>query len=370
MGRGLKPLGFPNASAFRDRHGKTRYRYRRKGHKTVCLPGIPGSPEFAAAYQAASEGGPLVIGAGRTRPGSINALAVVIYASAEWKMLKPATQATYRGIIERLRTDYGDKPVAGIRQNHVLTMRDKRAATPAAANNLLKVLRWMMAVAVSRQMRPDNPVVGIKPLKVASEGFHTWTEAEISRFEKRWPVGSRERLAFDLLLYTAQRSGDVRHMGRQHVTDGHIAVRQSKTGAELEIPIHARLTASLAKVPATQMLFLQTQFGEPFTAAGFGNWFKDACRSADLPHCSAHGLRKSAATRLADAGCSESQIMAVTGHQTAKEVQRYTAKRDQKRLAGAAMASVTGTETERQTANRADKLAKSDAKPLKVKGSK
>lgn len=368
MGRGLKGLGFPHASAFRDRHGKIRYRYRRKGQKTVCLPGIPGSPEFAAAYNAASAGNPLVIGEGRTRPGSINALAVVIYASAEWKMLKPATQATYRGIMERLRTDYGDRPVAGIRQNHVLTMRDRRAETPAAANNLLKVLRWMMAIAVSRQMRPDNPVIGIKPLKFASEGFHTWTEAEIERFEKRWSVGTRERLAFDLLLYTAQRSGDVRFMGRQHVADGHIAVRQAKTGAELEIPLHARLSASLTTVATNQMLFLQTQHGEPFTAAGFGNWFKVACRAADLPHCSAHGLRKSAATRLADAGCSEAQIMAVTGHQTAKEVQRYTAKRDQRRLAGAAMATVGRTESEQEMANQPVRLAKSAPKALKIKG--
>lgn len=367
MGRGLRGLGFPHASAFKDRHGKTRYRYRRKGQKSVCLPGVPGSREFAEAYEAASAGAALVVGAGRTKPGSINALAVVIYASAEWKMLKPATQATYRGIIERLRTDYGDRPVAGIRSKHVLTMRDRRADTPAAANNLLKVLRWMMAIAVTRQMRPDNPVIGIKPLKFASEGFHTWTESEIDQFEKRWSVGTRERLAFDLLLYTAQRSGDVRFMGRQHVTDGYIAVRQAKTGAELEIPIHARLSASLKAVPANQMLFLQTQYGEPFTAAGFGNWFKAACRSARLPHCSAHGLRKSAATRLADAGCSEAQIMAVTGHQTAKEVQRYTAKRDQRRLAGAAMATVGGTNSEQEKANRPDRLAKSSSKSLKRK---
>lgn len=348
-------MGFSHVTVMRDRHGKLRYRFRRKGFKSAYLPGLPGSPEFAAAYEIAAGGGDaLEIGAWRTRPGSINALAVVIYASAEWKMLKPATQATYRGIIERLRTDYGDLAVAGVRQSHVMTMRDRRADTPSAANNLVKVFRWMMGVAVSRQMRPDNPVIGVKPLKVASEGFHTWTEAEIAAFEARWPVGSRERTALDLLLYTAQRSGDVRHMGRQHVSGGHISVKQDKTGAELEIPVHARLAASLKTVPGNQMLFLQTQFGEPFTAKGFYNWFKGACRSAGLPHCSPHGLRKSAATRLADAGCSEAQIMAVTGHQTAKEVQRYTAKRDQKRLAGAAMASVGGTESEHEMANRAD----------------
>ncbi|WP_461343724.1 tyrosine-type recombinase/integrase [Brevundimonas sp. GN22] len=364
MGRGLKVIGFQNVTSFRDRHGKVRFRYRRKGEKTIYLPGVPGSSEFAAAYQAATEGGgaKLVIGQGRTKPGTINALAVAIYSSAEWSLMAKTTQATYRGIIERLRTDYGDLPVKGIRQSHILTMRDKRAATPTAANNMVKVLRWMLQFAVARQMRDDNPAIGVKPLRIASEGFHTWTEAEIATFEARWDVGTRERLAFDLLLYTAQRSGDVRQMGRQHLKAGRIQVRQEKTGAELELPIHPRLAASLSEVPANQMLFLQTQAGVGFTAGGFGNWFREACRSAGLGHCSAHGLRKSAATRLADAGASEAQIMAVTGHQTSKEVQRYTRKRDQIRLADAAMARIGGTKTEQEMANLHTQLAKNGGK--------
>lgn len=200
-------------------------------------------------------------------------------------------------------------------------------------------------------------------MRYESEGFHTWTEPEISKFEKRWSIETREGLAFDLLLYTAQRSGDVRQMGRQHVANEFIRVKQEKTGAELEIPIHPRLAASLARAPAGQMLFLTTQFGVGFTAAGFGNWFKSACRDAGLSHCSAHGLRKSAATRLADAGCTESQIMAVTGHQTAKGVQRYTAKRDQRRLATDAMSKI-GTESEQKMANPANRLAKARHKTL------
>ncbi|MBX3476673.1 MAG: tyrosine-type recombinase/integrase [Brevundimonas sp.] len=242
-------------------------------------------------------------------------------------------------------------------------MRDKLKDRPAAANNLIKVLRWLMAFAVERQIRGDNPATGVKPLKYESDGFHTWTEAEISRFEKHWRLGTRERLAFDLLLYTAQRSGDVRQMGRQHLSgDGFIRVKQEKTGAELEIPIHPRLNASLDQLPRGQMLFLQTQFSVGFTAAGFGNWFRSACVAAGVANCSAHGLRKSAATRLADAGCTEAQIMAVTGHSTTKEVQRYTAKRDQRRLATDAMARIGGTDHEQNLANPANRLAKSRRK--------
>ncbi|WP_299176966.1 hypothetical protein [uncultured Brevundimonas sp.] len=224
MGRGLRMIGFPHVSAFRDRHGKVRFRFRRKGSRVVCLPGAPGSPEFAEAYAQAVAGvtSKLEVGAGRTVPGTINALAVAIYQSAEWTQLAATTQATYRGIIERLRRDYGHLGVKGLKADHVRKMRDLRRETPTAANNLLKVLRWMMAFAVERNLRQDNPVIGIKPLKVDSDGFHTWTEAEILKFETHWPVGTRERLAMDLLLYTAQRSGDVRQMGRQHVREGRI----------------------------------------------------------------------------------------------------------------------------------------------------
>jgi len=359
VGRGLRVVGFPYVSAFRDRHGKLRYRYRRAGRRAVYLHGVPGSLEFAAEYEAAV-GGHMAkpIGASRTQPGTINALAVAIYGSAEWSQLSRSTQATYRGIIERMRTDHGDRAVRALQTEHILKMRDRKAASPAAANNLVKVLRWMLGFAVARQWRPDNPAIGIKPLKIVSDGFPAWSEAEIAKFEAYWPLGSRERLAIDLLLYTAQRSGDVRKMGLQHVHGGAILVRQEKTKAFLELPIHPRLQASLDTVPSGQMLFLVTQSGVGFTAGGFGNWFRGACRQAGVEDRSAHGLRKSAATRLADAGCTEAQIKAVTGHQTGKEVERYTKPRDQRRLAEAAFALIGGTQREQPLANPIGELAK------------
>lgn len=356
MGRGAgRTLGFPGATKFEDRHKQPRWRFRRKGFKTVYLPGLPGSPEFVAAYQAALEGSPVVPGASRTVPGTVNALAVMIYASAEWSQLAPTTQSSRRGIIERVRRDAGTFPVAGLMGRHVLALRDKRKDTPAAANNLLKVLRWMMAFAVSRGLRKDNPVTGIKPLKVSGDGFHTWTEAEIAKFEARWPVGTKERLAFDLLLWTVQRSGDVRLMGRQHLRDGFLTFTQGKTGVPLTLPVLPPLAASLAHVPADQMLFVVTERGVPRTAKGFGNWFSAACRAAGLPHCSAHGLRKSGATRLADNGCSDSMIMAWTGHRNPSQLQTYTRNRDQKSLAALAVA---GTQGEQPTANSVTRVAK------------
>ncbi|MBP7704447.1 MAG: tyrosine-type recombinase/integrase [Caulobacter sp.] len=241
----------------------------------------------------------------------------------------------------------------------ILILRDQKAGTPAAANNLLRMLRIIMRFAVERGWRRDDPTQGVKFLRYRSEGFHTWSEAEISKFEARWPIGSRERLAFDLLLCTAQRSGDVRRMGPQHIRERTITVRQQKTGATLELPVIDALAASLAARPSGHLTFLVTQHGQPYTAKGFGNWFSAACRSAGLPPgCSAHGLRKAAATRLADAGCNVHQIMAVTGHKTMSEVARYTAKASQRRGAEAAFAQVGRTKSEHELSNRLNRLDK------------
>ena len=94
------------------------------------------------------------------------------------------------------------------------------------------------------------------------------------------------------------------------------------------------------------MTFLLTELGAPFTAAGFGNWFRDRCNEAGLPHCSAHGLRKACATRLANAGCTSEQIKAITGHKTLSEVARYTKAADQERNAKQALANLVRSESE------------------------
>jgi integrase len=123
-------------------------------------------------------------------------------------------------------------------------------------------------------------------------------------------------------------------IGRQHIKAGVLTIRQQKTGATVEIPILNELRHILEATPNNHLTFLTTEAGKPFTAAGFGNWFRVVCREASLPKgCAAHGLRKAASRRLAEAGCTAHQIMAITGHKTLREVTRYTAAFDRKALA-------------------------------------
>jgi integrase len=232
------------------------------------------------------------------------------------------------------------------------------------------MLRILMKFAVDEELRPDDPTVGIKPVTSKTEGFHSWSEEEIAAFEKAHPMGTRARLAFALLLYTGQRRSDVIKMGRQHLRAERITVRQQKTGVQLEIPVHPELARVIAATPSDNLTFLVTKAhranrSKPFTAAGFGNWFRGMCNDADLPHCSAHGLRKAVARRLAEAGCSEHVIAAITGHRSLQEVRRYTASASQVLLAQQAIQAMPGSKDEQKLANRTDRLAKNGAKRLR-----
>jgi integrase len=126
-------------------------------------------------------------------------------------------------------------------------------------------------------------------------------------------------------------------MTRQQVRDGRVSVRQEKTGQLVDIPQHPNLQASLAAHRREHLTLITTQQGMPFTDKGFGNWVSKAAERAGLPHCSAHGLRKAAARRLAEAGCTAHEIMAITGHQSLKEVERYTREAARRGLADTAM---------------------------------
>jgi integrase len=216
------------------------------------------------------------------------------------------------------------------------------------------VLREMMKVAKKLEWRDDDPTQGVNKIKPKKKGgFHRWTDAEITQFERRHAIGSKARLAMTLGLYTGQARQDVILMGEQHVTDGELnwirKKTEDKTGLELVIPVHPELRRIIDATPSKHLTFLVTEFGAPFTPAGFGNWFRDRCNEAGLRQCAFHGLRKAAATRLIDAGCDVVEAAAITGHASLKELQRYIETRDRKKAARRAMGKlISGTEVSTQ----------------------
>ena len=295
--------------------------FRRRGWPRIPLPGVVGSTEFMEAYQQALAATPVAIGVGkRSKPGSVS-------------------QAKWRAILERFRENHGHLPLASLPKEFVITLLDTMA--PHAALNWLKVFRRFFRWCSERKLMRNDPTFGIKLKTPKSDGHHAWTEDEIAQFETHYPIGSKPRLALALGLYTAQRCGDVVRIGRQHIRDGVLTVRQQKTGATLAIPVHPDLAAIIAATPVGHLTLLVTQTGKSYGGNDFTDQFRVWCDTAGLPaRCVFHGLRKAALTRLADAGCTAHEIAAISGHKTLSEVQRYTGAANQARLARAAMGRI------------------------------
>ena len=242
-----------------------------------------------------------------------------------------------RGILERFRAAYGDRPMALLPPEWIEALLDSKP--PPAARSWLATLRSLCQFAVKQKWLRADPTANIKLASVKSDGFHCWTDGEIAQFEAHHPIGSKPRLAPALLLYTAQRRGDVIKIGRQHIRAGALTVKQEKTGKALVIPMHPELRAILDATPSEHLTFLVTTTGKPYGPNHFSETFREWCDAVGLPkRCSAHGLRKAACRRLAEAGASANEIASISGHANLNEVARYTKAADQARLARNAMA--------------------------------
>jgi len=320
--------------------------FRRRGSPYVQLPGVVGSAEFMEAYQAALAAAPAALGAStRSKVGSVSAAIAEYYGSQAFRSLTGGTPAKRRAILERFREQYGHKPLASLPRDFIVALIDTMA--PHSAKNWLKTVRHFIRWCESRKLMRQDPTWGIRIKTPNSDGHHTWSEDEIAQFEAAHPVGSKARLALALGLYTAQRRGDVVRMGRQHIRNGELMVRQGKTNASLLIPVLPELQMIIDATPTGHLTLLITKSGKSYGANDFSEQFRKWCDDAGLPpECSFHGLRKTALTRLADAGKSVHQIAAVSGHKTLKEIERYTKAADQRQLAREALlGEESGSET-------------------------
>ena len=345
----MKRNRYPYVSSFRDRHGKVRWRFRRVGYPTAYLHAPHGTKDFEREYAACLEAEPITIGADRVRPGSVSDVIARYYADNAFLDLRPGTQVVYRGVLERFRAAFGNDSMRRFDADRIAKLMTVMRDRPHAAARLRKLLTQLFIIARRAKIVPYgfDPVKDTKAPKAEGDGYHRWTEDELAAFEAKHPVGTKPRLAFALLLYGAQRSGDVRLLSRQVADIGRIAIRQSKTSNAVDVPIVAPLREALDAGPLGTVYLLETKAGEAFTPKGFYGLIKKACIKAGLSHCSPHGLRKSAARRCREAGCTTKEGMAITGHKTVKEYLRYAGDDSRGLRADAAMKKVMANQTKR-----------------------
>ena len=295
------------ANAFRNRNrkdGRIRYYFRRRGQKAIPLPGAPGSDEFMAAYAmalATVPDQPSKIGVDRTMPGTIDALAVSYYKSAEWQGLAEETRKTRRRIIERFRLQHGTKRVALLRPEHVSpdAHRHREADTK---RHWLKAIRGLLRFAVPTMLKID-PTEGITGIKLPkTKGHHTWTDEEIGQYRAHWPLGTQQRLVMEFALETASRRGEVVRLGPRHVRNGRIRIERTHGSRDVDIPMSPELQAACEAMPKAHLTYIVTMHGKPRSKFGLGNDFAKWATEASLPpRCRLHGLKKGGMRRLAEA---------------------------------------------------------------------
>lgn len=337
-----------------SRHGKERAYFRRNGRRIRLLARMLDdqgayTPEFMEQYTAALRGDlkPADISTVPTvQEGSFEWLCQQYFASPKFQGFDPATQRDKRGVLGRFNKNVGHLPYRLYERRHMLEAQRKRADTPGAADKLVKYIRSLFNWAIENDLAEHNPAKGVPKINTASQGWPTWTLAEIVRYRERWPIGTRPRLALELLLYTGARRSDVVRLGRQCEAEGYLSFTEQKgrrsSPKRTTIPILPELRAVLDQSPVGEMTYLETERGTTYSAEGFGNEFRGWCRDAGLDHLSAHGLRKAAATMLAERGATAPQLCAIFGWNKLETAQRYIRQADKSRMADDGLRLMSG----------------------------
>jgi site-specific recombinase XerC len=344
------------ASSYLDRHGKRRWRFRR-GKKTVQLPHAPGHPEFEAVYTAAVEGrAPPRASVHRLStaapPRSLRACWCLLRTEdPAWQELGPASKAVQTNSIERLLTMplvegephlVGDGPVAELKRGHIKSLIARKATTPHAAADLLRMIRKLIGVALDQEWLETDPTYRLD-YRPAYKGYKAWPDEMLDRFEARWPVGTTPRLVYSLALYFGHRRADITRVQPADFKEGVHNVVQHKTLKALELPIHPNLREALDAIPdLDQRAFVVlTQWGKPFSAKSLGMRMQGWTKAAGIPPgYTLHGLRKTLGKQLAQHGATTRQLMDVLGHDNISHAQLYSKEAEQKLMAAAGMAKL------------------------------
>jgi integrase len=326
------------------RHGKTVWYVRVGKGRRIRIRATFGTPEFDVEYHAAITA--------RLRPSlkgapSAGTLAWLIERYREtpaWRDLSLATRQQRETILAHVIKSAGSQPFAQITRAIIIAGRDRRQATPAQARHFLETMRGLFRWATDAQLVKANPTAGVAdPARPKNAGIPVWSEEQVAAYERRWPIGTRQRVWLDVLLYTGLRRGDAVRLGRQHVRNGAATIRTEKTNTEVTLPILPVLAETLRAGPCGDLTFIVGANGKPLDKRSFGNQFRKACRAAGVQR-SAHGLRKVAATRAANAGATVAELEAIFGWTGGRMASLYTRAADRRQLAQRAMHKLANDE--------------------------
>lgn len=337
----------PHLQRERTRHGKTVWLVRiGKGPRTR-LRAPYGTPEFDAEYVAAINGETLPGRPEAVSKASLQWLWDSYRQTSAWTVLAPPTRRQRENIMRHVLKESGIKPYAAIRKSHIVAGIDRRAGAPCAARNFLDTMKGLFGWALEREHVGSDPTDAVKaPKRRKGPGFPAWTRDDIEAYQRRWPLGTRQRVWLDVILYTGLRRGDLARIGKQHVRNGVASLRTEKGGETITVtlPVLAVLQRTLDIGPIGDLAWISGARGEPFTKESFGNCFSEAARQAGIRK-SAHGVRKVAATIAAENGATAHELMAIFGWVNIRQAEVYTREAERARLAAGAMGKLDESRT-------------------------
>lgn len=316
--------------------GSKRYYFRRRGQPLAKLPDDPLSPEFMTEY-----GKMLDWHAPETKgyDGSFAWLCDRYMDSTEFTSKAKATQTARRRIIMTMVTEpldpanpetFGAEQAKEMGRAHIEVLRDRKASNPNAANERLKILSQIFRLGEDKLWVPANIIRTVKRLRVPKGGHRTATDEDIAAYEARHPSGP-PRLAMAILKATGVRISDLRLLGRQHVKNGLLSFVTVKTKMLCELPVGPELAGEL---PRDRMTFLLTEEGAAFASdkalsQRVAKWF----RQAGVKGVTAHGVRKWLASKMAEDGSTEYDLMSWFGWKDPKEARPYVQAANRRRMA-------------------------------------
>jgi enterobacteria phage integrase len=327
----------------------------------IKLPSDPTSDEFKTAYAAAVAG---EVAARPTltkdMPRSIGAVVTSYLSSDAFRSLSEGSKSGYRSRMDQIRRDHGHRAFAGLTKDRIeekiLRPLNNR---PGAKIDTLKKLRILI-----RYAKDDLKWIAIDPSEGIKRGrskeIRAWTDAEMTAFEERWPFGTKQRAAYELMLNVGTARVDTHLTTWVQADADDFEYTRRKTGVPVVVQKALSLRAALAALARKHVCILTTEWGKPFTVDGFSGWMRDAMTEAGLPlDCRPHGLRKTFGRLLADAGASAHDIMAALGHLTLAEAERYTREADRRRGGRRAIVKLEDHKANRIPQTSSDRLGKS-----------
>ncbi len=339
-------------SVDRDRFQNVRLYFRKTGHPKVRLHEKPGTQAFEREVACARLGLPYEpentaqkSSIAKARSGSLQWL-LEEYKRRARGTVTDDTFSRRVTMIEEIcgsRTNKhrrGDLPYKAMEKRHITEVRDELRETAGARNNVVKAISALFDWAEKNGLIATNPAHGISRGK-ADQSHHTWTIEEVRQFEKKHPAGSTARLFLHIALFTGLRISDLAQVGRQHMQNGWLRYRPGKTkhssNVLVEFPILPVLQSTIDASQTGDLTLLINDYGKAYSKDGLGTRVRKWCDAAELPHCSAHGLRKAGATIAAENGATDDELMAIFGWTTKQQTTLYTRSANRKRLASNAI---------------------------------